>query len=183
MYMNQMDFLNELNSKKDTKMQQISIFSDQFNAPEDDYFQFREFCNSSGLVMEEQKSDWVDFAHIIDWHRHEEEYQNIFSIPDTGRPTIPFRVVMGTLIIKELLNLKDKELLSAIMESPELQYFLGLITYTKILPIGLTSLSTIRKQMFAEKNHKGYYKTDKVKELIQEYEKNGVKLPTTYNRT
>jgi hypothetical protein len=61
-------------------------------------------------------------ANLIPWDEFEEEYAKNFSI-DMGAPALPFRVALGSLIIKEKLGTSDRETVEQIKENPYLQYF------------------------------------------------------------
>ena len=44
-----------------------------------------------------------------------------------GAPSKSVRLALGALIIKEKLQISDREVVDQIMENPYLQYFLGLV--------------------------------------------------------
>ena len=46
-----------------------------------------------------------------------------------GAPAKPLRVALGALIIKEKLQISDREVVEQIRENPYLQYFIGLDGY------------------------------------------------------
>lgn len=51
-----------------------------------------------------------------------------------GAPAKPFRMALGSLIIKEKLQLFDVETVELIRETPYLQYFIGLEGYPDEAP-------------------------------------------------
>jgi hypothetical protein len=67
---------------------------------------------------------WVIMANLIPWDEFEEEYAKNFA-GDTGAPALPFRMALGSLIIKEKLGISDRETVQQIKENPYLQYFIG----------------------------------------------------------
>ena len=67
---------------------------------------------------------WVRLADQIPWHALGAIYEECLS-QDKGAPSIPSRVVIGSMIIKELKNLSDEETIEDIRENPYYQYFLG----------------------------------------------------------
>ena len=67
---------------------------------------------------------WVRLAKLIPWDRIESRYAAGFRSP-TGPPALIARIVVGSLIIKEKLQLSDEETVEQIRENPCLQYFLG----------------------------------------------------------
>ena len=69
-----------------------------------------------------QDNRWVIMANLIPWEEFEEEYAKNFS-SDIGAPALPFRMALGSLIIKERLGISDRETVEQIKEKPYLQYF------------------------------------------------------------
>jgi hypothetical protein len=61
-------------------------------------------------------------ANLIPWEEFEEEYAKNFA-SDIGAPALPFRMALGSLIIKERLGISDRETVEQIKENPYLQYF------------------------------------------------------------
>jgi transposase, IS5 family len=49
-----------------------------------------------------------------------------------GAPALPFRVALGSLIIKEKLGISDRETVEQIKENPYLQYFIGQRHYSSV---------------------------------------------------
>ncbi|EOR25857.1 hypothetical protein A500_09585 [Clostridium sartagoforme AAU1] len=71
-----------------------------------------------------QNNRWVKLTKIIPWNKFEARYAQKFI--NNGRPLKPFRIVLGSLIIKQKLNYSDRDTVEAIAENPYLQYFIGL---------------------------------------------------------
>ncbi|NET03697.1 MAG: IS5 family transposase [Symploca sp. SIO2B6] len=71
-----------------------------------------------------QDNRWVMMANLIPWEEFEEEYAKNFA-EDIGAPALPFRMALGSLIIKERLGTSDRETVEQIKENPYLQYFIG----------------------------------------------------------
>jgi transposase, IS5 family len=69
-------------------------------------------------------SKWYRLESIMPWHEIEELLSSLFS--PIGRNAIPVRQIIGALIIQIDKNLSDRETIETIMETPMLQYFLGL---------------------------------------------------------
>ena len=67
---------------------------------------------------------WITLSEIIPWEDFEKEYSLNFS-KTRGAPSLSFRIALGSLIIKERLNLSDVETVEQIEENPYMQYFLG----------------------------------------------------------
>ena len=75
-----------------------------------------------------EENRWVIMSKIIPWEEFEEEYAKNFS-ENKGAPAKPFRMALGSLIIKEILGISDRETVEQIKENPYLQYFIGLEVY------------------------------------------------------
>ena len=78
------------------------------------------------------KSDnrWVTLAHLIPWDEICNLYLKHVGISDTGRPPLNPRIVIGSLIIKHLCNLDDREAVDQMSENIYMQYFLGYSSFT-----------------------------------------------------
>jgi transposase, IS5 family len=79
----------------------------------------------SHLIIKSSK--WYTLESLVPWQEIEELLSPLFS--DRGRNAIPVRQIIGALIIQTHKNLSDRETLETIMETPMLQYFLGLDDY------------------------------------------------------
>ena len=88
-------------------------------------------------------------AELIPWDDFEEEYAKLFSI-EKGAPAKPFRIALGTLIIKEKLGTSDRETIEQIRENPYLQYFIGLQSYQHSPPVDASMLVHFRKRIDGE---------------------------------
>ena len=64
-----------------------------------------------------QDNRWVRMANLIPWDEFEEEYAKNFAC-DIGAPALPFRMALGSLIIKERLGISDRETVEQIKENP-----------------------------------------------------------------
>lgn len=93
-----------------------------------------------------QDNRWVIMANLIPWDEFEEEYAKNFSL-DMGAPALPFRVALGSLIIKEKLGTSDRETVEQIKENPYLQYFIGQIHYSNEVPFDASLLVRFRERI------------------------------------
>nr|WP_226883633.1 IS5 family transposase [Allocoleopsis franciscana] len=93
-----------------------------------------------------QDNRWVIMANLIPWDEFEEEYAKIFSI-DMGAPALPFRMALGSLIIKERLGISDRETVEQIKENPYLQYFIGRKHYSNEAPYDASLLVRFRERI------------------------------------
>lgn len=78
----------------------------------------------------DEKNRWVLLSNKVPWKEIEEEYRQKFSPDNIGAPSKSVRVALGALIIKEKLQLSDREVVEQIKENPYLQYFIGYEGFT-----------------------------------------------------
>ena len=72
---------------------------------------------------------WVRLASQIPWDEFEESYASQFAESGQGAPAKPFRLALGSLMIKEKLDISDEETAEQIRENHYLQYFVGMEGY------------------------------------------------------
>ena len=89
---------------------------------------------------------WVIMAKLVPWDEFEEEYAKKFA-RDMGAPALPFRVALGSLIIKEKLGISDRETVEQIKENPYLQYFIGQTHYSSEAPYDPSRLTRFRERI------------------------------------
>jgi hypothetical protein len=85
-------------------------------------------------------------ANLIAWDEFEEEYARNFA-EEIGAPALPFRVALGSLIIKEKLGISDRETVEQIKENPYLQYFIGQRYYSNDAPFDASLLVRFRERI------------------------------------
>ncbi len=91
---------------------------------------------------------WVILSKQIPWTQIEQEYSANFSeSSNAGCSPKSARIALGALIIKERLDLTDRETVLQISENPYLQYFLGFSEY-KDEPLFDDSLMTHFRKRF-----------------------------------
>ncbi|OQA00440.1 MAG: hypothetical protein BWY69_01712 [Planctomycetes bacterium ADurb.Bin401] len=88
---------------------------------------------------------WVILSKQIPWQQIEEQYGELFC-DDDGSPAISARMALGALIIKERLNISDRETVEQIIENPYLQYFLGYLQYDDAEPFHNSMMTHFRKR-------------------------------------
>ena len=93
-----------------------------------------------------QDNRWVIMAGLVPWEEFEEEYAQNFSL-EMGAPALPFRVALGSLIIKEKLGISDRETVEQIKENPYLQYFIGKTHYSSEAPYDPSLLARFRERI------------------------------------
>jgi hypothetical protein len=95
-----------------------------------------------------QDNRWVIMANLIPWNEFEEDYAKNFAC-DIGAPALPFRMALGSLIIKERLGISDRETVEQIKENPYLQYFIGQTYYSNEAPYDASLLVRFRERINA----------------------------------
>jgi len=88
---------------------------------------------------------WVKLSHTIPWFAAEEIYANNFTAAN-GSPALSVRSALGSLIIKETLNITDKETVSQIQENPYLQYFIGFKEFQNDVPFDASLMTHFRQR-------------------------------------
>ena len=78
---------------------------------------------------------------------------------------IPFRIALGSLIIRRVMHLSDRATVKAIQENPYLQYFLGLDKYTSEPLFDASMVTCFRKRINLEA-------MAEINDTIIEFEKN-----------
>ena len=90
---------------------------------------------------------WVILADLIPWDEVCAIYLKHVGVSITGRPAISPRVVLGSLIIKHLGNLDDRETVEQIRENMYMQYFLGYSSFTTAPPFDPSLFVDFRKRL------------------------------------
>jgi len=94
---------------------------------------------------------WVVLAHLIPWDEICNLYLQLVPTSKTGRPPLNPRVVLGSLIIKHLCNLDDRETVEQISENIYMQYFLGYSSFTDEPPFDASLFVEFRKRLGMDK--------------------------------
>lgn len=93
---------------------------------------------------------WVVLAKLIPWDEISGIYLKHQGISSTGRPPLSPRVIIGSLIIKHLCDLDDRETVAQISENIYMQYFLGYTSFTNEEPFDDSLLTDFRKRLGME---------------------------------
>jgi len=93
------------------------------------------------------KNRWVVLAKLIPWDEVCNLYLKHVGVSDTGRPPLNPRVVLGSLLIKHLCNLDDRETVDQISENIYMQYFLGYSSFTSEAPFDASLFVEFRKRL------------------------------------
>ena len=103
-----------------------------------------EFISPFGQLAPNNR--WVKIAGMIPWQELEPKYAVLFH-EDTGAPALPFRMAMGTLLLKQMIGNSDDEVLLNIMENPYHQFLIGLHEFTNEPPFTQRQITNFRKYM------------------------------------
>lgn len=109
--------------------------------------EFLDFPNPFGVKLRSDNR-WVRLCRLIPWEEFEGQYAELF-VKD-GAVAYPFRMALGSEILKERLGVTDRELVEQISENPYLQYFLGLPRFSLEAPFDASTLVHFRKRLSAE---------------------------------
>jgi hypothetical protein len=93
---------------------------------------------------------WVRLSAQIPWDELCNMYLKIVGIKETGRPSISPRVVIGSLMIKHICHLDDRETVDQISENMYMQYFLGYQSFSNEAPFDASLFVEFRKRMGLE---------------------------------
>lgn len=90
---------------------------------------------------------WVQLSSLVPWDKFENKYAEQFSEAGIGAPAKSFRIALGSLLIKEKLNITDEETIEQIRENPYLQYFIGMEGYRDEIPFDSSMMVHFRKRI------------------------------------
>ena len=93
---------------------------------------------------------WIVLSNLIPWDDICNLYLKFVPTKTTGRPPLNPRVILGSLIIKHLLNLDDRETVDQISENIYMQYFLGYPSFTNEAPFDASLFVDFRKRLGVE---------------------------------
>lgn len=97
-----------------------------------------------------KRNRWVQLAEIIPWEDFEEAYAEHFVDYQMGAPAKTFRMALGALLIKEKLDITDRETVEQIRENPYLQYLIGMEGYRDQAPFDASMMVHFRKRISAD---------------------------------
>lgn len=92
---------------------------------------------------------WVKLAELIPSPRVENEYRKNFR-GNRGERAKSARLALGCLIVKEQLQLSDRDTVEMIRENPYIQYFLGYADYQYDLSLDASLLTRFRQRFPAD---------------------------------
>ncbi len=98
----------------------------------------------------DSRNRWVILANLIPWDEICNTYLKRVGISDTGRPPLNPRIVIGSMIIKHICNLDDRETVLQISENMYMQYFIGYTSFTTEAPFDASLFVEFRKRLTLE---------------------------------
>ena len=93
---------------------------------------------------------WVVLSRLMPWDEVCNLYLKNVGVSPTGRPALSPRVIIGSLIIKHLCNLDDRETVDQISENIYMQYFLGYSSFSSKPPFDASLFVDFRKRLGME---------------------------------
>jgi hypothetical protein len=95
----------------------------------------------------DQSNRWIVLSRLIPWDEICNVYLKQTGLRDAGREPLNPRIILGSLIIKYLCNLDDRETVDQISENICMQYFLGYSSFTSDKPFDASLFVDIRKRL------------------------------------
>jgi hypothetical protein len=93
---------------------------------------------------------WVVLAHKIPWDLLVSTYQSQMGNSQTGADGINPRVAIGSIILKHMCNLSDRETVLQIQENMYMQYFIGYSSFSDEEPFDPSLFVDFRKRLGIE---------------------------------
>ena len=117
------------------------------------------------------RNRWVVLAKLIPWDEICSLVRRQISHSSAGRKPLNPRIVIGSLIIKHILNLDDRETVSQISENMYMQYFLGYSSFIAEEPFDASVFVDFRKALGLETINAINEKIVQLKTRLEEKEK------------
>jgi len=111
---------------------------------------------------------WVQLASSIPWDDIVGVYRSQLNNFSTGASNINPRVAIGALMVKHLLNMSDRDTITAIQENIYIQYFLGFDSIVYEEPFNASLFVEIRKRM-------GIEHVERINAMIFDHAQNKIK--------
>ena len=96
--------------------------------------------------------DYINLGHElallsdkIDWNHFDKEFSMYYS--HTGKPAMPIRLMVGSLMLKRIYNLGDETLVEAWKMNPYMQYFCGMVHFEHKFPCYPSDFVHFRKRI------------------------------------
>ena len=92
---------------------------------------------------------WIKLSKLLPWDKITTQYNKQFKSTE-GRKPLNGRIVIGSVIIKHMLKLSDRETVQQIQENVFMQYFLGYSSFTNEAPFDASLFVDIRQRLSLE---------------------------------
>lgn len=94
------------------------------------------------------KNKWIQLSKMIPWDCFEKAYMGNFKEGGSAKGTVAYnvRMAIGSLIIKQMLSVSDREVVDLIQESPYLQYFVGIKGFQTCPPFDASMMTYFRQR-------------------------------------
>jgi transposase, IS5 family len=93
----------------------------------------------------DMKHELVVLANNLDWKYFEKEFGELYSA--VGQPSVPIRMMVGCLLLKQMNNLGDETLAKAWVMNPNMQYFCGEAHFQHRFPFVPSDFVHFRKRI------------------------------------
>lgn len=93
---------------------------------------------------------WVRLSNLLPWDDLVSAYRKYLPQKWTGRPDLSPRLVLGSIIIKHMCDLDDRETVDQISENIYMQYFLGYSSFCDTPPFDPSLFVEFRKKLGLE---------------------------------
>ena len=96
----------------------------------------------------DKEHELVLLANKIDWDYFETAFRPLYS--NTGKPAMPIRLMVGSLMLKRIYNLGDETLAESWKMNPYMQYFCGMAYFEYKFPCDPSDFVHFRKRLGKE---------------------------------
>lgn len=90
----------------------------------------------------------VILAHKINWEEVEKYFTKYYS--ESGRPSVPIRTMVGSILLKQIYNQSDENFVDRWVENPYWQYFCGEVVFQKNKPFDPKEFTHFRNRIGKE---------------------------------
>jgi IS5 family transposase len=95
--------------------------------------------------MIDPKHELTLLADRIDWEYFENEFSPLYAT--VGQPSVPIRLMVGCLLLKQMENLGDETLAKQWIQNPYMQYFCGMRCFEHRFPFDPSDFVHFRKRI------------------------------------
>jgi IS5 family transposase len=94
------------------------------------------------------KHELVELSRQIDWEAIEKQFSVYYT--DFGRPSVPIRKMIGSILLKQIYSESDESFVDRWVENPYWQYFCGEYSFQKNKPFDPSEFVHFRKRIGKE---------------------------------